>query len=67
MDKPAAGKPVRMFSIKCFLGDWEKKKKGDRRRISLQKLIYFQRLNAAPGKSDPKYPFRKKKEKRETP
>lgn len=42
------------------VGGWEKKKKKDRRKFSLQKLIYFQRLSVAPCKSDPKYPFRKK-------
>lgn len=59
LDKPAPGKPVRMFSIKCFLGGGGGKKE-DRRKFSLQKFIYFQRLRVAPCKSGPKYAFRKK-------
>lgn len=58
LDKLATGKPVRMFSIKFGHGG------EDSRRISLQKLICFQRLSAARCKSDAKSPF-KKKERRE--
>lgn len=57
LDEPATVKPVRMFPIKCLLGVGRSGGGGgkeDRRRISLQELIYFQRLSVAPCKSDSK-------------
>ena len=40
LDKPAAGKPVRMFSIKCFLGDWKKKKKRSQKNFSAEVNLF---------------------------
>ena len=49
LDKPAAGKPVRMFSIKCFLGDWKKKKKRRSQKNFSAEVNLFSAIKRSTG------------------
>ena len=49
LDKPAAGKPVRMFSIKCFLGDWKKKKKKRSQKNFSAEVNLFSAIKRSTG------------------